>query len=177
MALGDHLTMPPLQLTFTPRRHLGSVLGWILLLVGMASAATFVWMGQTLLQQRQLLTSQVALLSAPPPAPATISSQAVAEAAQIGAVHARLQTSWQPVFNALEQSAPGKIALLSIQVTARSGSLEIEAQAPDLQEALDWVSRLQSQAALHHVLLQRNKTLIDAPGQPVLIRVHADLAT
>ncbi|MDE2343886.1 MAG: hypothetical protein KGL63_10970 [Betaproteobacteria bacterium] len=167
--------MPDLQLAFTTRSRRGSILGWSLFITGLACAA---WVGlraQTLLEQREALNWRLAAASTPPAPPAPISSQAAAEAAQLDAVRTRLQASWDPVFDALERSASGKIAFLSIQVTARTGSLELDAQARTLQDALNSVATLQRQPTLRQVLLQRYKRLHDAPGQPVDVHIHAEL--
>lgn len=167
--------MPDIQLTFVPRPRWGSMLGWFLLFVGLICSA---WVGlraQTLLEQREALSWRLTAASTPPPPPVPISSQAAAETVKLDAVRAGLQASWDPVFDALERSASGKIAFLSIQVTARTGSLELDAQAPTLQDALNAVAILQRQPALRQVLLQRYKRLNDVPGQPVDVRIHAEL--
>ncbi|CQR44909.1 exported hypothetical protein [Thiomonas sp. CB3] len=167
--------MLDLQLAFTPRSRRGSILGWSLLFTGLACAACVGLRAQTLLEQREALTWRLAAASAPPAPPAPVSSQAAAEAAQLDTVRMRLQASWNPVFEALERSASGKIAFLSIQVTARTGSLELDAQAQTLQDALNSVATLQRQPILRQVLLQRYKRLNDTPGQPLDVHIHAEL--
>ncbi len=174
--MGADLIMPRLQLAFTPRSRSGSILGWILLLAGLSCAALVALRAQAMLQQREALSWRLAAASAPPAAPAPVSSEAAAEAARIDAVRQRLQRSWQPVFDALERSASSKIALLSVQVTGRMGSLEIEAQAPTLGAALNAVAAMQRQPVLRRVLLQRYKQVDDANGHTVDFHVHAELA-
>ncbi|MDA8093414.1 MAG: hypothetical protein M0T84_05780 [Betaproteobacteria bacterium] len=165
--------MPSVHFEFVSRPRLSGYLGWALLIIGILGVgfASIRW--RELAQAREAVAWHLMSLPAPqavaPPPPGTSP-----EAASLEGVRAHLDASWQPVFAALEAGGSKNVALLSVQVSGRSGRLDIHAQARHLADALAFAARLQRQPALKEVLMTEDKRSHDE-GQPLDFHVRGRL--
>lgn len=82
------------------------------------------------------------------------------------AVHAALQQSWQPDFDALEQAARPPIALQSVKLSASPHMVRLRGRAPALEDILSYVQSLQAQAGIKSVLLERYEADHTTPTNP-----------
>jgi hypothetical protein len=74
----------------------------------------------------------------------------------------RLVTPWDELFDALEQAADDKVALLSIEPDPRAGTVLISGDSKDYLAALSYVLNLSRAEALSQVQLARHEVKGDA---------------
>ncbi|HEX6004992.1 MAG TPA: PilN domain-containing protein [Burkholderiales bacterium] len=85
----------------------------------------------------------------------------------------RLSTPWDKLFRALESSANDKVALLSIDPEARTGTVLISGEAADYRAALEYVSQLGRAGALERPHLVHHERSTRGPGEHVRFTVSA----
>jgi hypothetical protein len=86
------------------------------------------------------------------------------EIAQARETLARLATPWDRLFQALEQAASEKVALLAVQPDPKAGTVVISGDSKDYLAALTYVLNLSRADALDRVSLSRHETKKD--GKP-----------
>lgn len=85
----------------------------------------------------------------------------------------RLGASWSELFDAVESSAGGQVALLSIQPDAQSGSVRISAEAKDIASAMAFAERLSAEGKLAGVHLTEHEVRRQDPQRPVRVNLVA----
>ena len=176
LGLGAALAMPALRLSFTPVRRRGPALSWALLALGIGLSVWVAVALHNLWNLREAQGRRLDRLQAAAQAPVRVLSSAQRATTQTErAVRQGLGANWNPVFDAMEQSVTPEVAVLTVRVTARSGSLDVQGQAAHLSDVLEFVRRLQRQPGIHVVLLRRDKLDADEPGHPFNFVVHAEL--
>jgi Tfp pilus assembly protein PilN len=85
----------------------------------------------------------------------------------------RLSLPWDGLFNALEQTTGGEVALLAVEPDADKREVRITAEAKDLQSMLDYAKRLQSVALFKDAHVTSHQIQQQDPQHPVRFVVNA----
>ena len=85
----------------------------------------------------------------------------------------RLALPWDGLFRSVEDAATDRVTLLGIAPDARSGTVEISAQASDTQAMFDYVGKLEQQSELSQVYLLQHQRDRRNTGAPVRFLVSA----
>ncbi len=80
---------------------------------------------------------------------------------------------WDRLFRAVESAAGEKVALLGITPDQKSGTVEVNGEAADLNAMFDYVKRLQRQPSLARVYLLNQKLNDQDAQRPVRFTVTA----
>jgi hypothetical protein len=151
--------------------------GWALVAIGLAFVAD---LGVSYQSLRADVTAKRAQLSRPaataPRADLVRVSSPPASPEEIA--HAReavkrLATPWNDLFRALESAQSDKVALLSVEPDAESGSVSITGAAKTYLAALSYVASLSAQEPFARVYLAKHETWQDDPQRPVVFTVTA----
>jgi len=101
---------------------------------------------------------------APRPSRPTTSAETLR---QMDAVTARLNVPWSDVLDAIERRSTQKVALLTLEPDARSGSVALTAEARSLDDLLAYAEALGQDAAVASVRMGQHDLRTQEPGQPV----------
>lgn len=85
---------------------------------------------------------------------------------QMDATTARLNVPWSDVLDAIERSTTQKVALLTLEPDARTGSVALTAEARSLVDLLNYAEALGNDAAVASVRLGQHEVQAREPGQP-----------
>ena len=85
-----------------------------------------------------------------------------------------LQSPWAGLLDAIESSRPPRVALLSVEPSARKRSVTITAEAGDLAGMLAHVAALQRDDRLREVTLLTHERELQQPGTPIRYRVQGE---
>jgi len=152
-------TRPALQLDhFGPALRI-SLLGWLVLVLALAAAATLAAFQHSLVREIDTLE---ALAARPAPIAAARTAPAVAIDAnrledamrRADVVALELRLPWTELFDAVEAAAGPNVALLSIEPDARRSALKVSGEARHKQAMLEYVSRLAAQRPIVRALLE-----------------------
>lgn len=124
--------------------------------------------------------------AAPVPAPAKAVVAAVPAAASVPALNAterarinrivrRLNTPWPTIFEALDQQAHAKVALLSLETDAERGAVRVTTEGPSLDELLQHAERVQATPPFERTKLLRIEPPDSAGALPDITRLSFDL--
>ena len=80
---------------------------------------------------------------------------------------------WDRLFRAVESVANGRVALLGISPDQRRGTVELSAEAADVEAMFDYVKRLQRAPSLARVYLLNHQVNARDPQRPVRFTVTA----
>jgi hypothetical protein len=141
-------------------------LGWALLIAGAAScAAAMAWSAragaaataaQTRLDERR---ADLARASRPKPvAPPTLQSRRLAQAER------DLAAPWLAALRGIENSAVEPVYLRSLTIEPSSGAIRVEAEAPRLEEALEFVRGLDGDPLMSPAALTSHQAGTDPIG-------------
>lgn len=83
----------------------------------------------------------------------------------------RLALPWDGLFRSVEDAATDKVALLGIDPDAKSGTVQISAQASDTQAMFNYVEKLEQQGELSQVYLLQHQQ--DRRNTPIRFLVSA----
>jgi len=86
---------------------------------------------------------------------------------QVDAVTARLNVPWSDVLDAIERCTTQKVALLTLEPDARTGSVALTAEARSLDDLLNYAEALGQDAAIAAVRMGQHDLRAQEPGQPV----------
>jgi hypothetical protein len=81
----------------------------------------------------------------------------------------RLGAPWSDLFDTVESSADGRVALLSIQPDAQTGTVRISAEAKDIASALAFADRLSGDGKLAGLHLTEHEVRRQDPQRPVRV--------
>lgn len=156
-------------------------LGWISFGVGLALlfwSAQAVWLHQQHQQQAQHEARQKAmakeeaeqraLASIPKPRPPYFNDQRWQRAAR------ELAFPWVASLMAVEHSIKPPVYLLALRSTPESGQLGLDGEAPDLDAALAFVTKLQAEPQLQETALLTHEEMADSTGR---VSVHFSVQT
>jgi len=80
---------------------------------------------------------------------------------------------WDRLFRAVESVANGRVALLGITPDQKGGTVELSAEAADVEAMFDYVKRLQRAPSLAQVYLLNHQVNARDPQRPVRFTVTA----
>jgi Tfp pilus assembly protein PilN len=98
------------------------------------------------------------------------------EARAVTRAQAELARPWGALFDALEATPSGRVALLSVEPDARAGKLRISAEARRYADALAYVAALEAQPALSGVTLVEHGINTADKEQPLRFSLGANWA-
>lgn len=169
--------MRALELDFVAGASRGRWVGFILLAIATVAAAK---LADTYAQsQREVgqIEARIARMErragginsgAPKLADATI--QEIRHANQ---VIDQITLPWERLFRAVESVANGRVALLGITPDQKGGTVELSAEAADVEAMFDYVKRLQGAPSLARVYLLNHQVNARDPQRPVRFTVTA----
>jgi hypothetical protein len=150
-------------------------LGWLILglglgLAGLAGQRWLAWhqtQAQLTQAHEQALRDQAEherqrLASLPPPVPPYTDDLRWQRAAH------ELNLPWMDTLRAIEHATRPPVYLTGFKSDPASGRLQLEAEAPDLDAALGYVSALQAERQLRNTQLQTHDSLPDPQGRSQL---------
>jgi len=85
----------------------------------------------------------------------------------------QIKLPWDRLFRAVESVANGRVALLGITPDQAGGTVELSAEAADLEAMFDYVKRLQRAPSLARVYLLNHQVNARDPLRPVRFTVTA----
>lgn len=130
-----------------------SLLGWLLLGLGITAALWAGWRYADEGRRLEVARAEIAALS-PKPARSTRRIEDPAkESAMAKNARRALEADWAGLLARLEHSRPERIALLAVEADAAQGHLNLEANAKDLQSMLEYLEGLEA-AGLRQPRLQ-----------------------
>lgn len=152
--------------------------GWALLLFAMGAAicvaAVWQWNGFKIRETRanaDLDRARGVLTAKSPPAVAPLNLPE----ARIGAINSaiiQLNLPWQALFEALEQTRPKNIALLSLEPDGKKRVLRILGEARQADDMLDFVRLLREQPRFSEATLTRHEINMQDPNRPLRFTVE-----
>ncbi|MEW5769462.1 MAG: hypothetical protein AB1831_03770 [Pseudomonadota bacterium] len=149
-----------------------SWIGWLLLGLGLLTAAWAGWRYQSEAARLGAARAELARLS-PAPARAPRAAKAAQESALSGNARRALAADWHGLLAGLEAHRPAGIALLGVEADAAKGSLKLTANAKDLPAMLAYLATLES-AGLRHARLDSHAAMEEEAQHYVRFSVHAE---
>ncbi len=154
-----------------PRRGLG-------LATLAVAAALLAWQGvgatramQRLEQERRGLA---ALTARPGAAPAAMTADDRRRHAQLDALARYLAAPWAELLAALEERRPGQAVLQRVEQDAATGSIRLTVRARNAEAMMAYVTALEADRRLGHVLLHRHEPDGEAAGGALRFELSAD---
>ena len=171
------MSAPLIGVDFVARRSRLTLLGAVLLLLGVG-AATAVYLEYRTLESRraglELRLQAVTRSGHRDPAQEARSAGLTDEA---GRVAGELGTPWTKLLAELEDAShdsEGQIALLSVEPDRSKHNVRITGESRDLPLVLAYVQRLQSSAMLRYPMLDTHDVKIDDPQRPIRFALTAE---
>ena len=173
--------MRAMRIDFLRERRPAPWQGWVLLLIGMALLLLVAGRYQ---EARARQDATLARASALAQSKADLQRQRQAQLAPARAylddkrwqrAAAELARPWEQTLQALEDSARPPVFLLAVRADPTSGRLQLDAEAPRLDDALNYVTSLQGGRAVSMPQLASHETIQDAQGQTAVrfvVRAH-----
>lgn len=140
------------------------------LLFALCALGWTVWQSHMLGLEQKRLEAALDLAQAPVarPRPDPLPPATPAETLrQMDAVTARLNVPWSDVLDAIERSTTQKVALLTLEPDARTGSVALTAEARSLDDLLNYAEALGKDVAIATVRMGQHDLRAQEPGQPV----------
>jgi Tfp pilus assembly protein PilN len=171
--------MKPLRISFAntwSQRLLGRGSRWernsfvVALLIALAALVWVAWERHVLGLEQARLKTALDQAQAPSTRPVPRPSQPATPAEalrQMDAVTARLNVPWSDVLDAIERSTTQKVALLTLEPDARTGSVSLTTEARSLDDLLNYAEALGQDAAVASVRMGQHDLREQEPGQPV----------
>jgi hypothetical protein len=168
---------PQIALDFTAPRARLTLIGALLLVIGMTALAVATLQYRSVSLKRaavEMRLAEVQRRSQRDPA-------AIAHAEQLGVeatgVTRELGTPWTQVLADLELAARasvGQISLLAIEPDHEKHRIFIKAESKDLPQALEYLKRLQKSSSLLFPMLESHEVAADDKDRPVRFSMTAD---
>ena len=108
-----------------------------------------------------------------PTAKAALPESTIKEIRRANDVIEQISLPWDRLFRAVESAAGEKVGLLGITPDQKSGTVEVDGEAADLNAMFDYVKRLQHQPSLTRVYLLNQKLNDQDPQHPIRFTVTA----
>jgi hypothetical protein len=171
------MSMRAVQLDFlhSGRRRSGSAV--VLLAAALVGAFVVVSMHTELTSEAAHFESQAAKLErrtrglAPIAQP--LDDSLKQEIRRVNEVIEQLALPWERLFSSVEGATTEAVVLLDIAPDAKSGMVQISAQAADAQSMFDYVKRLEQQGELSQVYLLQHQRERQNPERPIRFLVSA----
>ena len=164
---------PPLAFDFGPPRRRRGVLPWCLLGAALLIATD---MGRVYREQRSalvMLTAQMRDLPAPRAMPVAYTPKDVdRELTLARATLQRMTLPWNGLFQALAACETEGVALLTIVPDAATGAVQITAEARDVPDMLNYLSRMEERSGFTGATLLRHERR-SSPASPIVFIASA----
>ncbi len=168
----------PVRLDFKAHTGRSPVAGTVLLLAGLAAAAAVGLAFERKLAEREQLEGALQSVSRPRRvAPTPEMQKRVAESA---VVERELGVPWTRLLAELEAASRdvgGKVALLDVEPDPGKRTVRITAEVKTLDDALDYLERLQESAVLRYPMLESHEVRKGDLDRALRIRVSAEWRT
>lgn len=171
------MTMRAVELDFlqVPRRTSGG--GIVFLAAGVVAAFVVMSYYGDLKTEAQQLESQAAKLERRArglaPVPPRVDESLQQEIRRVNEVIDRLTLPWDRLFRSVEDAATDRVTLLGIEPDAKSGMVQISAEASDAEAMFDYVRRLGQQRELSQVYLLQHQQERQKVLRPIRFLVSA----
>ncbi len=169
---------PPLPLDFVAPVHRARAAGLLLCLAGLLAVLSVGVAFQRQSAERGRL--EAALEAATPPRRSAPSADSVRRTAQGAAMARELGVPWTRLLGELERASSdseGKVSLLQVEPDPGKRMVRITAEVRTLDDALDYLERLQQSAILRYPMLESHEVRKDDAGHPLRIKVSAEWRT
>ncbi len=163
------------RLDFAGRVDRAPVAGAALLLAGVAAALAVGATFARTLSERQRLEASLQAAAVPRRAPPSAESRR--QAAEVAVVDRELGVPWTRLLSALETAShdsEGKVALLGVEPDPAKRTVRITAEVRALDDALDYLERLQACGVLRYPMLESHEVRKDDPDHALRIRIAAE---
>ncbi len=168
----------PIRLDFRARTGRSPVAGAVLLAAGLAAAAVVGLAFQRKLGERERL--EAALQSVAKPRRVAASPELQKRLAEAAVVERELGVPWTKLLSELEaasQDVGGKVALLDVEPDPGKRLVRITAEVRTLDDALDYLERLQESAVLRYPMLESHEVRKGDLDRALRIRISAEWRT
>jgi Tfp pilus assembly protein PilN len=169
--------MRAVQLDFLHNTRLSARHGGLLLTAGVVAAFIVLSFHGDLKSEARQLESQVAKLERRARGLAPIAPRMDAslqqEIRRINEVIDQLAMPWDRLFRSVEGAATERVTLLGIEPDAKSGMVQVSAEASDAEAMFDYVRRLEQQQALSRVYLLQHQREPQNNVRPIRFLVSA----
>ncbi|EJN03265.1 hypothetical protein [Herbaspirillum sp. YR522] len=124
-------------------------------------------------QQRVVRLQQSKVLLQVPRVPARRETVSVERANAVNQAISQLNLPWREVLDAMEQVAPGSVALLSMEPDAVKRTMKCVAEAQDGPAMLTYLEQLKKSEFFDSVVLLRHEVIERDPGKPIRFQFEA----
>jgi Tfp pilus assembly protein PilN len=146
-------------------------LGWALLAAALAGAGQVAWALRSLQAEIERIETRVERLRARTgvgvPQDPKLMKQRAEEVHRARLVTQQLTLPWGVLFEAVEQSATGRVALLSLRPETSQNLVRITAETRDFADAVEFVRRLEATRRLRSVHLASHQVQEQDPQRPI----------
>jgi Tfp pilus assembly protein PilN len=155
---------------------------WVLAIVGVVLLGVAITALYNLIQLRDIKTAELQRLLKINQERTVITASAAKPRPSVDYVNAlndaigRLNFPWQDMFNTIEETTPDTIALLSLEVDARTRKFKALAEARDSNEMLSYIERIRGHKNFASVSLLRHDTDSRHPNKPLRFQFDATWA-
>lgn len=156
-----------LPLDFTARPDRPPFWAWLLLAVGgvcaLMAAQAYLAAEAARVEARSRLAAQEQAVRPKPNKPTRPDARAEARQRLEQAARHQLDLPWAGLVDSLQRTRPADVAFLAVNADGRRGDFQINAEARDHEEMLDYLRRLQSAEGLRDVVLTQHER-VDSDG-------------
>jgi hypothetical protein len=168
----------PVQLDFVAPLHQAPLAGAALLAIGVAAAVTVGLAFERRLEERDRLDA--ALAATVRPRRSAPSPESLKRAAEAATIARELGVPWTRLLAELEdasQDSGTSVSLLQVEPDPGKHLVRITAEVRSMDDALDYLGRLQQSAVLRHPMLESHERRKDVPEHPLRIKLSAEWRT
>ncbi len=168
----------PLRLDFVARVHSAPLAGAALCALGLAAAIALGVAFDRKLDERSRLDAALAAMA--PPRRSAPTPESLKIATEAATIERELGIPWTRLLGELEAAShdsAGSVSLLQVEPDTAKHLVRITAEVRVLDDALDYLERLQKIAALRHPMLESHERRKDDPEHPLRIKLSAGWST
>jgi|AP12_2_1047962.scaffolds.fasta_scaffold16496_2 Tfp pilus assembly protein PilN len=170
------MSLRRLELDYVVRPQTSRTLGVLVLVLGLASAATLVERYRTVsVELEQLETRRALLGDAQVALRASSPGQLDEETKRVESVLRQLALPWGAIIESVEEANTADVALLQLQPDAEQRQLRLGAEARSRQAMLEYLQRLAAARGLTEVHVVSHQVRLEDPQRPVRFTVQASL--
>lgn len=97
---------------------------------------------------------------------------AVIDSAEMTKIRQRLNAPWQPLLAALEKAVLPSVSLMAVSPDAESHKVQLTVAALTLEQALQYIKKLEATATLSNVYLVSQQPITAAQPNPMLVKAE-----
>lgn len=144
------------------------IVGWCLLLIGIAALASALMVHR----QREIQRAELETAASQRDAAQRRLQEAAlrpkvlsADDRRLQKIAAQLQQPWLPTLRAIEGATESPVFLLGLAIDPATGKIQLDAEAPSFDHALVYVQRLSEDGALPSAQMASHESIIDPSGR------------